>query len=281
MNENENRETEKIQTEQTGTGATQDGPATGHDGPSPPSKRRLGGPAIVGIAAAAAMLLGGGGIAVGAALADDDRDAVAMTATGAQTNRDDSGDRDESGDRDGRDDRSDDDRDADDRDAAGADQGDGSGAGSGAGSDLPASDTTALREAADAALAEVDGSGVSSIDVERGGYEVEVQLAENREVDVFVPADGGAAERSGSDDADRTPDPVLDLERLDELVDAALAAASDTADPAGGGEGVIDSISASDDRGVAFEITVRFVAGGEVEVDLADDLSVVATDLDD
>ena len=43
----------------------------------------------------------------------------------------------------------------------------------------------------------------------------------------------------------------------------------------------MDSVSSSDDRGVTYEVSVQGQDGREVDVDLADDFSVVATDLDD
>jgi uncharacterized Zn finger protein len=83
-------------------------------------------------------------------------------------------------------------------------------------------------------------------------------------------------ETEEADKSDRQ-DPVLDLDALDDVIDAALTASGE----AGVRDGVVDSVSSSDDRGVTYEVSVQGQDGREVDVDLADDFSVVATDLDD
>ncbi|MBK0418351.1 hypothetical protein JD276_04805 [Leucobacter sp. CSA1] len=270
MNENEKptdeKPTDDHQYREHG-GVPADGTAPAPPAPPATSKRRLGRPAIIGIGVGAALLLAGGGLAIGMEIADDRDDSPAAAADRAA--RADDGDR---ADRDA--DRGDD---ADDRGDL-ADDRDGLGQDAGPGASLPASDGAALRDAAEAAIAAVDGAGATSIDVEAGGYEVEVLLSGGTETDVFVPADGGEAELIDRDDSDTTRDPALDLDGLDRIVAAALEEASRVSD---GADGRVDSVSSSDDRGVASEVTVRLDADREVEVALDADLGVLSTDLDD
>lgn len=138
-------------------------------------------------------------------------------------------------------------------------------------------DAASFRDAAEQAVAEAGGTGASSVDIEGNGHEVEVELDNGGSAEVHVAADG--AMRIETEDADRfdQQDPVLDLDTLDDVIDAALAASGE----AGVSDGVVDSVSASDDRGVTYEVSVQGQDGREVDVDLADDFSVVATDLDD
>ncbi|MEJ6549726.1 hypothetical protein PQI66_09245 [Corynebacterium sp. USCH3] len=138
-------------------------------------------------------------------------------------------------------------------------------------------DAASFRDAAEQAIAEAGGTGASSVDVEGAGHEVEVELDDGGSAEVHVAADGAMRiETEGPDPSDQQ-DPVLDLDALDDAVDAAVAAAAD----AGVSDGTVDSVSASDDRGVTYEVSVQGQDGREVDVDLADDFSVVATDLDD
>ncbi|WP_420098060.1 hypothetical protein [Corynebacterium sp.] len=138
-------------------------------------------------------------------------------------------------------------------------------------------DAASFRDAAEQAIAEAGGTGASSVDVEGAGHEVEVELDDGGSAEVHVAADGTMrVETEGPDPSDQQ-DPVLDLDALDDAVDAAVAAAAD----AGVSDGTVDSVSASDDRGVTYEVSVQGQDGREVDVDLADDFSVVATDLDD
>lgn len=138
-------------------------------------------------------------------------------------------------------------------------------------------DAASFRDAAEQAVAEAGGNGVSSVDIEGNGHEVEVELDDGGSAEVHVAADG--AMRVETEEADKSDqqDPVLDLDALDDAIDAALAASGE----AGVRDGVVDSVSSSDDRGVTYEVSVQGQDGREVDVDLADDFSVVATDLDD
>lgn len=220
-------------------------------------KRGIKRPVLIGVGAGIALLLVGGvGLAVGMELSDDDPDEVTSQQVGD----------------DQRNDGDDDDRRAGDDNP----EGDRDGAQSGSGGAFAPSDAAALNDAAAAALDATGGTGISSIDVEHGGYEIEVQLDGGADADVFVSTGGEVSEPYDSD-ADSTPEPVFDLDRIDAIIEAASAAASSAV----GGSGAVDSISASDDQGVAFEVTVRYDDGREFEAALADDLSVVTTDLDD
>lgn len=137
--------------------------------------------------------------------------------------------------------------------------------------------TASFRDAAEQAVAEAGGNGASSVDIEGSGHEVEVELDDGGSAEVHVAADGSMrVETEEADKSDRQ-DPVLDLDALDDVIDAALAASGE----AGVRDGVVDSVSSSDDRGVTYEVSVQGQDGREVDVDLADDFSVVATDLDD
>lgn len=139
------------------------------------------------------------------------------------------------------------------------------------------SDAASFRDAAEQAVAEAGGHGASSIDLEGNGHEVDVELDDGGSADVHVATDG--AMRIETEEADRSgdEDPALDLAALEDIMEAALAASGD----AGVRDGYVESVSSSDDRGVTYDVSVRGQDGREVEVDLADDFSVTATELDD
>lgn len=221
---------------------------------SAPRRRKASRPVLLGVGAGLALLLVGGvGLAVGMELGED-LDAPSSQQASGDDDRDD----DEPVD-DGRDE-------AQDREDDRGDSGQGSG-------EIAPAGVEALSEAAASALDATGAEGVSSVDVERGGYEVEVQFDDGTDADVFVSTDREVSEpRNGDEDA--SAEAVLELERLDAIADAATAAGP-TAD------GEIVSISTSDDDAVAFEVTLRYPDGREFEAALAEDLSVVSTDLDD
>lgn len=127
---------------------------------------------------------------------------------------------------------------------------------------------SAFVDAIDAAVAAAGGGGATSIDVQRDGWKVDVRLDDGSEVEVRVYADGSQAVVQQDGD-DRSGDRVLDTARIAGIVDAATAAA---------GGGAVESISAEGDDGSAFEVQVRLDGGQDVDVDLADDLSVVSSD---
>lgn len=249
-----NAETERFDATPAAPAAQDERPAKGR------RRRNL----LIGAAAAVALLaVGGGAYAVGANVADDDDDRSSISDEEGPRN---GGDRDDRGG--DRGDRSDD----DDQDDDGQDD-DGQTGGT-AGGNLPATDAAALTEAAEAAIAAADGTGASKIDVEHGGYEVEVLLADGSEVDVLVAADGTATPQPARDD-DRS-DPAIDLAQLDEVIDAALAAA----EAEGAAGGTIDEVSSSDDDGVAYEVSIRLSDGRDADIELASDLSLVYADID-
>ncbi|MCZ9635176.1 hypothetical protein [Rhodococcus sp. BH5] len=213
-----------------------------------PGKWRIGKCNIIGAAAAVILLLAVGVGAYAAIVADgddncltmfDDRD-VSATLAGGQTPDD------------GR-----------------TDAAHGTG-------ELRAFSAAALRVAAEKALDSAKGIGVTSIDIERGGYEVEVQLDDGSELDVFVATDGTVTEGINRPDGER-PNPALDLDLLADIVKTAMTASS----AAAGAEGTVDAISSSDDPGVAYEVSIRLADGRESGVDLGVDLGVVMIDVDD
>lgn len=213
-------------------------------------KRRI----LVGAGAAAALLaFGGGAFAIGAAVADDDEDerpGIHMVGShdGAHDGQPVQG-------------RGDDDR--DDRD------------GDGAAGSAPV-DEASLRSAAEAAIESASAEGITSIEVERGGYEIDARLADGTEVDLFVTAEGQVRER-GDDDADDddAADPLIDLGRLGDI----LAAAQSAADDAGADESAFHALSTSG-SGAVYEIELRGGDRSEVEVELDADLGVVRVDID-
>lgn len=231
---------------------------------------------MIGAAVVALLAVGGGAYAIGANAGDaDDRPAAT-----AQRGPDDAADPDDDlGDDDlgdggpGVADRPGDVADERNEGPAASDASGGAGTGTG----LPASDAGALREAAEAAIAKADAKGATSIDVERGGYEVEVQLADGSQPDVFVATDGTVTVGSDRRDDDDRPDPLLDLGELAGIAKAAVAASAH----AGGADGAVEAISTTDDPGSAYEVSLRLPDGRDASVDLAPDLAAVATDIDD
>lgn len=212
---------------------------------------------LVGAGAAAALLaFGGGAFAIGAAVADDDEDerpGIHMAGS-------------HDGDHDGQpgQGRGDDDQaDRDDRD------------GDGAAASAPV-DEASLRAAAEAAIESASAEGITSIEVERGGYEIDARLADGTEVDLFVTAEGEVRER-GDDDADDddAADPLIDLGRLGDILAAAQSAAGD----AGANESAFHALSTSG-SGAVYEIELRGDDRSEVEVELDADLGVVRVDVD-
>lgn len=205
---------------------------------------------LVGAGAAVALLaFGGGAFAVGAAVADDDEDErPGIHAPGSH-------------DDDGQPERGPGDDDQGDRD----------------GDDAAASapvDEVSLRSAAEAAIASTSADGITSIEVERGGYEVDALLADGTEVDLFVTAEGDVRER-GKDDAKDDDVPLIDLGRLGDILAAAQAAAAD----AGATETAFHALSTSS-SGAVYEIELRGGDRSDVEVELDADLSVVRVDVD-
>lgn len=127
---------------------------------------------------------------------------------------------------------------------------------------------SAFVDAIDTAVAAADGEGATQVEVERDGWKVDVRLADGTEVEVRVYADGRDA-LVQQDDDDRSSERLLDTSRISDIVDAAIAAA---------GGGTVDSIETEDDDSHAFEVQVDLGGDDDVDVELADDLSVVSVD---
>ena len=218
---------------------------------------------LIGVGAGVALLaFGGGAFAIGTAVGDDDDDdrpgvhapaGPGAEARGGQPGQARPGD-DRGGDRDG------DDHPGDDSAAASA----------------PA-DADALRTAAEAAIAHASAEGVTSIEIERGGYDIDARLADGTELDLFVTPEGAVRER-GNDDVndDDAGDPLIDLARLGDILAAAQSAATD----AGATDTAFHSLSTSGSEAV-YEVELRTGARGDAEVELDADLGVVRVDLDD
>jgi hypothetical protein len=233
---------------------TVDGPDAGADA----SRRGRGilKPVLIG-AGAAAVVLAVAGIGIGVADAIDDGDdqpqtqpgvTAPMTSDGGQAPSPSGDDRGEGQD--------------------GSDDGQGSGSPMAPANDGAWSEPGALVDAIDAAVAAADGEGATSVEVERDGWKVDVLLADGTEVDVRVHADGREPVVQQDDD-DSMGDPVLETGRIADIVDAAIAAA---------GGGAVDSIESERDDSHAFSVQVDLGSDQEVDVDLAEDLSVVSID---
>lgn len=252
----EGSETAKLPETAGGPAAESASRAAGPAGAAPPARRRnlLLGAAIT----AAVLLIAGAGAAIALSIdnANDGRDDPApVSGTVSPGTGDDQPGADDAG------------------DAA-----DGGGGGDLASPDpvptapntaVPA-DAASLVDAIDAAVAEVGGAGATSIEVERDGWDVDVVLDDRREIEVHVALDGTATVRETGDDDDRDSDPLLDTGRIPAIVDAALAAA---------GGGTIESISTDDGR-VRYDVSVELGDGRDVDVELAEDLTLISVDDD-
>lgn len=206
-------------------------------------KRRPGRIALIAAAAAVALVAVGGGAYAVTGGFDDDRGSQGASAD----DREDASDvHDDPTDDDG---RHDDDH--------------------GTGSQAPA-DAASLRAAAESAIAETGAQGATSIEVENGGYEVELRRADGSEIDAFVTADGAVRVASDEDD-DRSDDALIDLDRLSAVTEAAAHAAS----------GAVEKVSTTSRSGAVYEVEVRATDGRDAEVLLDADAVVVSADLDD
>ncbi|MEV7632039.1 hypothetical protein AB0N64_06490 [Microbacterium sp. NPDC089318] len=211
---------------------------------------------LIGTGAAVALLaFGGGAFAIGNAVADDDDDddrtgVHAPAARGGDARGGQSGPADDrDGDRDARPDT--------------------------AAASAPA-DAAALRAAAEAAIAHASAEGITSIEIERGGYDIDARSADGNEVELFVTPEGAVRER-GDDDSndDSEDDPLIDLAQLADL----LAAAQSAADDAGATEAAFHALSTSS-SGAVYEVELRAASRDEVEIVLDADLDTVRVDID-
>lgn len=123
--------------------------------------------------------------------------------------------------------------------------------------------------AMDAAIAAAGGVGVESIDRDRGGFDVDVQLADGTDRSVFVPAQGDPIVED-DDSEDGTPDPTLSADQVRSLF-AAAATYSPTA--------TVEDLS-TDDDGAPFELTLREADGTETELDADAAFALTVTDID-
>lgn len=122
-----------------------------------------------------------------------------------------------------------------------------------------------LVAAIEAAIAAAGGGAATAVEVDGDAWKVDVRLGDGSELDVRVPVTGEPVVQA--EDDDRSSDLALDLARIPDISAAAIAAA-------GGGE--VRSIETDDDE-VRFEVEV-VLGDEEIDVDLADDLAVLAVD---
>lgn len=135
--------------------------------------------------------------------------------------------------------------------------------------------TSTLGGAITAAVSAAGGVGATSIATGGGRFEVDVLLADGREIDVYVGADGTAIIDSVPY-VDPSGDPALDVARIPAIVEAALAAVTSFT----GASGSIYELSTTSVPGRAFDITALLPNGAAVYVELNGDLAVVEIDLD-
>ena len=130
-----------------------------------------------------------------------------------------------------------------------------------------------------AALAETGNGTVSSVELEDGGYEVEVRLADGTEVDVELDGDFAVVHTSTDDPDDVSDDESDDGSDSDNVAvgDAERQTATDAA-LAETGEGTVTDVEI-DDGG--YDVEVRLADGTEIDVDLDADFAVVRTEQDD
>ncbi|MFJ4046546.1 hypothetical protein ACIPV2_12460 [Microbacterium sp. NPDC089987] len=212
---------------------------------------------LIGAGAAVALLaFGGGAFAIGTAVADDDDDdrpgihapgSRDGDARGGQPGHGPGGDRE------------------DDRDERPGD----------AGAASAPADAGALRAAAEAAIEHSSAEGITSIEIERGGYDIDARLSDGSEVDLFVTPEGSVRERGGDEANDDDDDPLIDLAQLGDILAAAQSAATD----AGATETAFHALSTSS-SGAVYEVELRGGDRSEVEVELDADLGVVQVDID-
>lgn len=204
-------------------------------------------PVLIGAAAAVGVLLiGAAGLGIGLAVADgndnDRSDSEQVAAFSRDAERDES----EHGDRSNNSDSSN----------------------NPSGLALAASDAASLAKAIDAAVVAASGQGATSIDVEPGGWSVEVMLGGGVEVEAFVATDFTATLRDTETDA--VSEPKIDVAQLPQILESALAAA---------GGGAVESVSSEDEHAVRYEVTVNLGSKG-IAVDVGEDFAVLSVERD-
>lgn len=143
-------------------------------------------------------------------------------------------------------------------------------------------ETTALGRASEAALAETGDGVVVAYSVERNGYEVEVVLADGTVIEVRLDdefAVTGTTDDS-RDDSDDDGDDTLTSAQVASLDDVDLAGAHDAALAEAGADSVVVDLDYDEEDG-GYDADVDLPDGTTLEIELADDLTVVATETDD
>ncbi|WP_313812813.1 hypothetical protein [Glutamicibacter sp.] len=139
-----------------------------------------------------------------------------------------------------------------------------------------ANDAQTLGKVAQAAIAAADAQGVDSIEIERKGYDVEVQLQDGRSTDVHVDGAIKATVTGQTPEKDDDADALLDPAKFDGIIKAS----QDAVAAAGGGKGSLASISTTNDGNAYYEISIDLENGKDAEVQLDKNLQVLNTDID-
>lgn len=146
----------------------------------------------------------------------------------------------------------------------------------------PTEPITDLGRASEAALAETGDGTVVAYSVERNGYEVDVVLSDGTVLEVRLDdafAVTGTTDDSRDDDDDDDDD-TLTSAQVASLADVDLAGAHDAALAEAGADGVVVELDYDEEDG-GYDADVDLPDGTTLEIDLAADLSVTATEIDD
>lgn len=145
-------------------------------------------------------------------------------------------------------------------------------------------ETTVLGRASEAALAETGDGVVVAYSVERNGYEVEVVLADGTVIEVRLDDEfavtGTTDDRRDDSDDDDDGDDTLTSAQVASLDDVDLAGAHDAALAEAGADSVVVDLDYHEEDG-GYDADVDLPDGTTLEIELADDLTVVATETDD
>jgi hypothetical protein len=128
-----------------------------------------------------------------------------------------------------------------------------------------------LNAAITAAVEAAGGVGAESVEVDRSGHEVDVQLQDGSDVSAFVASDGTVQVSQERDEPDLSPDPLLATETVDQVVAAVLAHTPDA---------TIRELSTTNDLGHAYDVDAVQPDGTELELELGDDFTVSVEDVD-
>lgn len=144
----------------------------------------------------------------------------------------------------------------------------------------PTEPTTDLGRASEAALAETGDGTVVAYSVERNGFEVEVALGDGAIIEVRLDDEfvvTGTTDDSRDDDDD---DDTLTSAQVAALADVDLPGAHDAALTEAGADAVVVDLDYDEDDG-GYDADVELADGTTLEVELAADLTVTATEIDD